>query len=194
MRGSQTYGLVKKRGARFGVIAILLFLSQTSTRLFAQECDSVDSLFGEPPNGVDAIVATVQRGRPFLRYLASIDSQGRVLFLRDPNHPEQTRVAMLTSRLFYRLVAQAYNAVEVDRTQSQRQSEITTLEGLLDAAEQGALGCQAHQDGVDRNITLYVAGEETHFECVGNELGRFNQYLVDVVINAVTESEELLCQ
>lgn len=175
-------------------VAVLISISLTSGRSAAEECDSADSVFGRPPAGVDAIVVAVDGGRPYFKYLASIDSTGRALFLPEANRPRQTRVAMLSASLFPGLAAEAERAANADRAVTESaQFDTSTLDGLLEAISHGAVGCVASQDGVDRYVTVYVDGQETRYECVGSELSEFNRHVVEVVSDAINETGEFLC-
>lgn len=183
-----------KQWSRVCAAAALMLTALTTTRLIAEECDSADSIFGKPPAGVDSIVVMVEGGSPPFKYFASIDSTGRALFLPEARRPEQTRAAMLGSDIFDQLVKQERSAADADHAAASGELDTSTLDGFLEAVSKGAaVGCAAKTGGIDRYVTVYVAGEESRHECVAGELSAFNQRVVDVVSNAVNETGELLC-
>jgi hypothetical protein len=154
----------------------------------------LDSAFAEPADGVDAIVVSVHGGRPAFKTVASVDSTGQAFFLRDASRPQDASVATLSSNLFPSLLNEAQDAAEADRARLESEpSDTSTLDGLLEAVRRGSVGCSAHLDGVDYNVSLYVAGETTHYTCVSLQLAEFNQYLMDVVSRAAANNGRRLC-
>jgi hypothetical protein len=174
------------------VLSCVLVLVLT-TKSSAQQCPQLDAAFVEPAEEVDAIVVSVDSGRPAFRAFASVDSIGRAFYLPDASDPESASVAALGSSLFTTLLTEAQLAVEANRARLESEPpDTSTLEGLLEALRRGSVGCSAHVDGVDYNVSLHVTGEMTHHTCVSFQLAEFGRYLMDIVRNAAANGGQPL--
>ena len=172
------------------IVVFALLLATTSN---AQDCGRSQLAFVAPTEG-DRIVVSVRGGRPAFEAFASIDSTGRVVYLPDTEHPEDAIAAMLGASLFDRLLAEAQEAADADQARLESDApDTSTLEGLLEAVRRGSVGCSAHMDGTDHNVSLYLAEGTTHYECVAFQLAEFSRYFFGVVRDAVASGGRRLC-